>query len=104
MDTKHTTGPWTHRRAFSKGEEIGCVVMPMGYDLSTSNNEENEANARLIAAAPDLLEALEGLLKATRMAHGWAQNCGPQYADDDAVFVGEWIDEARAAIAKATQP
>lgn len=44
---------------------------------------ECEANARLIAAAPDLLSALE-----------WAVNSQPEDADS-------WVTEARAAIAKA---
>jgi len=47
---------------------------------------------------PALVEALEGLLKATRKAKEWAE-VQPQFADDDGHFVGEWIDEARALLA-----
>ena len=63
MNTKHTQGPWGYRRAFSNGEPCGMVITPMGYDLNTSNKEENEANARLIAAAPELLAALQLAVK-----------------------------------------
>jgi hypothetical protein len=49
----------------------------------------NEANARLIAAAPELLEALEAF-KAIDAFEGWH----PKYRDA--------IEKAEAAIAKAT--
>ena len=68
--------------------------MPMGYDLSTSNLDENEANARLIAAAPELLAACQSLMRAEGMQRG----------DRDGCTMGEIsqaIDAARAAIAKA---
>ena len=50
--------------------------------------QERDANARLIAAAPDLLAALHGLL-AKAEAEGWA-------------YSAEERDTAREAIAKAT--
>lgn len=60
MNTKHTQGEWV-----SKGCEI--------YNLNTGKtiartdiggtDEQTEANARLIAAAPELLEALEDILR-----------------------------------------
>ena len=101
MDNKHTEGPWHQTRSGGETEPRTDVYDSNSRIVACCRWYKDAA---LIAAAPDLLAALEGLLKATRMAHGWAQNCGPQYADDYAVFVGEWIDEARAAIAKATQP
>ena len=54
-------------------------------DLETVAIIENEANARLIAAAPDLLEALESL-------------CGHT---DEGMMFSERAAKARAAIAKA---
>lgn len=51
----------------------------------------NSANARLISAAPDLLEALELALKY------WADR-QQRYRNRAPI----WVQEARAAIAKAT--
>jgi hypothetical protein len=56
----------------------------------TEMNETGEANARLIAAAPDLLEALRELVEPADEVcreHGWP-------------LASRW-DKARAAIAKA---
>lgn len=55
---KHTPGPWKARGNSvwhnAEGDEIGIVA-----GVSTSKPAaENAANARLIAAAPDLLAAL----------------------------------------------
>jgi len=49
-------------------------------------------------AFPELVNTLNGLLKATRRAKEWAE-VQPQYADDDGHFVGEWMDEAHALLA-----
>ena len=59
---KHTPGPWHHgqknkRSVFGKD---GWRVADCGTAFSKSD-DEMEANARLIAAAPDLLEALKEL-------------------------------------------
>lgn len=70
--TTHTPGPWIfHDRTRSKDNRI-MVLHPDGERLIADTGqgcssptrgpipkEEREANARLIAAAPDLLEALE---------------------------------------------
>ncbi len=72
---KHTPGPW------DVGEERGCKELPI-YDRSApfnpaykeavavafewDNIEERDANARLIAAAPELLAARKQYIK--RMA------------------------------------
>lgn len=74
---KHTSGPWVVRFRMGHGGRIRCYrVGPEHvadaahggiclYDDVTSLNPhasgEQEANARLIAAAPDLLEAAENL-------------------------------------------
>lgn len=60
--TKHTPGPWTAREAYDNGEPCGMVIEPMGYDIVMSLEDENAANARLIAAAPAMYDALLALL------------------------------------------
>lgn len=88
---QHTPGPWK--------KENGNVLIPVypgdaGVEtlrpILESRVGEAEANARLIAAAPDLLEALETLLAAAS---------GPLEGRSDAN--DRILDSCRAAIAKA---
>lgn len=65
---KHTPGPWFEQTGFADDVEItadsrqGMVaICAMDLDFTGHIGVEQEANARLIAAAPDLLEALETL-------------------------------------------
>jgi hypothetical protein len=60
MTDTHTPGPWTHQEyKFIRSDEGGLDVATItGWGLLS---QTNRANARLIAAAPDLLEALEEL-------------------------------------------
>lgn len=66
---QHTQGPWTINKAdvlkikiYAAGDHL-CDLTPL--DECTSAFELNEDNANLIAAAPDLLEALESVLNET---------------------------------------
>src|SRR6185369_2032998 len=64
METKPTPGPWTiaddHTVAVVGGvENLYFNVGPALVDATPLGDAECEANARLIAAAPDLLAALE---------------------------------------------
>lgn len=98
--TKHTPGPWV----VHEGDEIDirsanpadlaqapiyyCIAENIGGHVHGENFDdysEVEANARLIAAAPELLEALESF-------PGFL--CGTESGD-------AWIEQMRAAIAKA---
>lgn len=91
----HTAGPWVIRRDIDgltilggpNNEAIWCIA---GY--LPGGTGEMEANARLIAAAPVLLEALTALLSYDEQDAG----CVPTDAHLDAQ------NAARAAIAKAT--
>lgn len=78
MEHKHTPGPWTVTRA-DWDEETGDAA----YTLD-GVKELCIADARLIAAAPDLLEALQAVVDAA----------GPE--------AGPEIGKAEVAIAKAT--
>ena len=95
--SKHTPGPWliaesvvsrhavtNMRRIRSKNEglEHGAVCDVYGIQ----DGSEASANARLIAAAPDLLDALIEIVS----------------ADDSHELTQKHIESARAAIAKAT--
>lgn len=67
MEMKHTPGPWEAckpeealhavRRQIAHNP-LGMIICDVGYG---ETEEVNIANARLIAAAPDLLAALIGL-------------------------------------------
>ena len=83
MTTQHTPGPWT-TSSLPNGTEwtVSIDDGDMLADLTGCPNEQ--ANARLIAAAPDLLAALQKI-------------------DANAAESVEWIRRvAREAIAKAT--
>ena len=87
--SKHTPGPW-----MVADDCVRVITMPTADDYQIAHcdagafspdYEECAANATLIAAAPDLLAALEGLL--------------PMW---ESGIKEPWIEAARAAIAKAT--
>lgn len=82
MTTKYTPGPWHVTDA--TWDDEGNVR----YTL-TGIKSAKIADARLIAAAPELLEALQAML----------ENCYDLEKDDDTISA---VAEARAAIAKAT--
>ena len=62
-DTKHTPGPWTHEdgdryvREEATGGPVALVCADDGH-VSHPTSLPQTANARLIAAGPDMLEAL----------------------------------------------
>lgn len=88
MTTQHTPGPW------NDGMDSKCnLILMQRYSdpyLSPEDiNEEWQANLRLVSAAPDLLVALQSLIDMDV-----AYQRGPK--------VAEAVNNARAAIAKAT--
>src|SRR5262245_59246736 len=92
--SKHTSGPW-HAVPFLVGSGM-TVKDGTGHSVVTTASfrpwEETEANARLIAAAPDLLSALREFVAINDRPHD------PTRGTWDAAIV-----MARAAIARATQ-
>ena len=89
MSDKHTPGPWYAESGHKQQNGQVYWQITDGNDAIMQNQfcwcqGSHEANARLIAAAPDLLEALEAALN-----------------EADGVKITAWEDAARAAIAKA---
>jgi hypothetical protein len=93
MSNKHTPGPWTlHPTALhpavrsvgtpDTGPRRICTVGTM------NGHPVDKANARLIAAAPELLEALQNIIDSIDKGH--------------AAILCPLAAAARAAIAKAT--
>ena len=105
--TKHTPGPWA---AFLDElvPERGAVYVegPHGWDDSPicacdygSSAEENEANAQLIAAAPDMAEALPALIECAEIL---AAQCRASGDEGRARMYQARAEAGRSAIAKAT--
>jgi hypothetical protein len=93
-DAKHTPGPWFIDGHDRNGQRIvrqeHMEIATCWHHCVQSIAEEMEANARLIAAAPELLEALQ--LVVDKLGSDFELYREQQFA----------IDTARAAIAKAT--
>ena len=53
----HTKGPWTRGGLTSDGWHIYAGEVPIAQTMATVPESEERANGRLLAAAPDLLEA-----------------------------------------------
>lgn len=77
MEAKHTPGPWfAKREGFSTVYiearlRAGVLQEVAACGPTEAGQEQQEANARLIAAAPDLLAALEAYTVAQKMpTHG----------------------------------
>ena len=90
MTTQHTPGPWNVTGLYVRERDGGLVasIIDLWHDQKTPK-AEMDANARLIAAAPDLLAALKELLwGASRTSDGDYSNA---------------FTAAREAIDKATK-
>lgn len=90
----HTPGPWerrwTHTSYGERTEETGRIVhQRLGTICHLVMADDVDANARLIAAAPDLLEALEQMVASA-----------PPHPVEHPSMSNAWA-VARAAIAKA---
>lgn len=101
MNTKHTPGPWRVSKSVAgytaiyhgeAGNMIAALGASHGTDESASLSHMGnaKANAALIAAAPDLLAALRGLLHEAE-----------SFRLHERGRAGLHMDRARAAIAKA---
>lgn len=90
----HTPGPW--RVADLRHQQNGQLRIHNSGCASANalaRNSQAESNARLIAAAPDLLALLQE-----------ADDLLPRVSEDDPIAsaLADWMRKARAAIARAT--
>lgn len=67
MENKHTPGTWYAKDGQVYPTETGKTLAVIPY--FDKENEEQKANAKLIAAAPDLLEACKMALEVRRVTH-----------------------------------
>ena len=98
---KHTPGPWYFTEWGINGEEANVRAKILGGSLHIAivNTSNSQADARLIAAAPEMAEKIElleaekkELLAALEAARLWAVECYGSLP---------WLESAEAAIAKA---
>jgi hypothetical protein len=101
VTAKHTPCPWTVQETTVSSNQCYCVnsgkfcVARVGYGFEEGEEPQDRPNARLIAAAPELLEALQDAIAAVRVFHGpvaW------ETYRDHSPEMKRW----RAAIARAT--
>lgn len=93
----HTPGPWKATGQWIRQEQAAPGTWPRLIAFASDDEnrepkplrEESEANARIIAAAPDLLVALKALV----------DDCVGNFADCD--YFGPNLERAAQAIAKA---
>lgn len=129
MNAQHTPGPWhlcLHLKDASVDESCGCgyrgviygpehdvafAICQPGHDPAPSGQEGSEparyprevelANARLIASAPELLEALRGAREIIAEIDKYQK--APERGDygvECACCMGELLDDDRTAIAR----
>lgn len=96
--SKHTPGPWIASKSGCGIVRAGEVLIAIAYDgqrphereVSGTNKQIEDANAYLIAAAPELLQALRDILAYSGID-----------PDADTRMGLREVNAARAAIAKA---
>ena len=100
QEPKHTPGPWTYdkyecaygRDIYAGDVWVGDAKGPHdGVSIRFPTSEECEANARLIAAAPDLLEALAAILSRYKAVSG----CCEKIIKDVETAIAKAIDTVR---------
>ncbi|MDO9345069.1 MAG: hypothetical protein Q7T99_16450 [Pseudomonas sp.] len=108
METKHTPGPWLIQDStvYALNERRPPVnrfhaSVDSGYDNCDKriSREEVNANAKLIAAAPDLLEALEAF---ERIKDIWLPAEAEEQHAEEMYVLHMARNNMLAAIAKAT--
>jgi len=97
MSTQHTPGPWEVDATGYRAADNGLCVMAWPECVAVvgagNPDQPQDANARLIAAAPELTEAAENAISQIT-SHLMLLKC-----DDE--FISSQTQQLRAAIAKA---
>jgi len=101
MEAQHTSGPWRATPGNSQMSDPGTTIYHRGqwgvYSDADAHGD-HEADARLIAAAPELLKVAQAYMVAFER-HCITNTHGARDFD----FSGDIARLASAAIAKATQ-
>lgn len=104
---KHTPGPWEVDRNNVHAGQIATIHHCLNNDwveiwaINWPSEEAQEANDRLIAAAPDLLEICEKLISVTDL---WLiPKDVPEEYKGEAEVMHKLFSELKMAIAKATK-
>lgn len=102
--SKYAPGPWEMKKTPS-GK--GKVVDRAGFSICNTTAgpySEQCANARLMAAAPDLLKALQGLSADVEGMLGLAQDVlRAEIGNTNVAVLYHWLKQANAAISKAEE-
>lgn len=88
MENKHTPGPWHVVPENLSVRDEGSQFVAACLSMEPGQTEQDVANARLISAAPELLEALRKLELSVRNNHSY-------------ITLEIRTKEARAVMAKA---
>lgn len=103
-EMKHTAGPWMQDKYGNVQTPSGNTLVTEGVALGGCSTEETRANARLIAAAPELLDAHEPDRTGPDFLDWVADRLVMRGDNPDADFVlclRRRAEKARVAIAKA---
>lgn len=95
MSTSHTPGPWL----VNQYRHLNSIVWIDGPDrtkIATMANNKDRANARLIAAAPELLEELKACVEELEAV--WQGSGGMQTTNDYAVAARNLINRIESSL------
>jgi hypothetical protein len=102
--SRHTPGPWAavpgtkNKTAYVRGPEQEAIADVLKYSVGY---KQQEANALLIAAAPEMLEALERQVENIRH---WLDTGIPANAEESESMYNQMFDAISKAIGEKDDP
>lgn len=96
--SKHTPGPWSYWSGYNPFDKLEAQITAEGGDIVIASYnsliEQGEANASLMAAAPEMFAALVSLVENAeqRVFEDWLQRVIPS-GDVDAVRA-QWLESS----------